>query len=252
MKAILSDLHANLEATRAVIDDIDGKCPDAEIICLGDVIGYGPNPGECLDIAMNFNVTLQGNHEKALMVSLEGANFNEVAREAINWTRGELDMLSPESRDTNARRWDFMGELDETHKDDMALYVHGSPRYPTIEYLYQRDIHNPEKLNAVFELFNRICFTGHTHMPGIWTDDMVFISPEEANYKYPLTSKKTIVNVGSVGQPRDGDIRACYVLFDGERVEFRRVEYPARETARKIKAITDLNNVLARRLTVAK
>ncbi len=251
MIAIVSDIHSNLEAIRAVMADI-GEHDVEDIICLGDVIGYGPNPKECLDIAMDFKVALQGNHEKALLVNLDGANFNAAARGAIEWTRGQLNMLDQGSREANGRRWDFIGDLDEIYTRDGMTFVHGSPRYPTWEYLYEQDIRSPEKMEAIFEFVERVCFTGHTHIPGIWTDDMVFISPVEANYKYRLTSKKTIVNVGSVGQPRDGDIRACYVLLDDDRLFFRRVEYPVQETSEKIVAVGELNPMLARRLTVAR
>ncbi len=251
MIAIVSDIHSNIEALQAVKKDIEKQKAD-DIFCLGDVIGYGPNPRECLDVAMNFRVALQGNHEKALLVSLEGANFNDVARGSINWTRKQLDMLAPEQREANADRWDFIGDLDEIHKMDDVCFVHGSPRHPTIEYIYERDIHSPAKLKAIFELVDHVCFTGHTHMPGIWTDDMVYISQKEANYKYKLTGKKTIINVGSVGQPRDGDTRASYALFDGERVTFRRVEYPVDITFKKINDIPELNPKLANRLKVAK
>ncbi len=251
MIAIVSDIHANLEAIRAVLSDIE-KHNVSDIICLGDVIGYGPNPGECLDLAMNFKVTLQGNHEKALLVSLEGANFNEIAKNSIEWTRQQLDMLAPEHREVNAKRWDFIGELNELYKENTTSFAHGSPRHPTIEYVYDRDINSPKKLGAIFEFVEHVCFIGHTHMPGIWTDDMVFIAPEEANYQYPLTGKKTLVNVGSVGQPRDRDIRSCYVLFDGDKVFFRRVSYPVEETFKKIKSIPELNPRLAERLKVAR
>lgn len=252
MIAIVSDLHANIEATEAVMADIKAHNAEGEVICLGDIIGYGPNPCECLDKAMDFKVALQGNHEKALLVSMEGANFNEIAREAIEWTRTQLDMLEPNTRKANARRWDFMGELDEAYKKDGMTFVHGTPRYPTLEYLYERDINSPEKLNAIFELIENVCFTGHTHVPGIWTDDMVFIPPREANYRYRLTGKKTIINVGSVGQPRDRDTRACYVLMEDDQIIFRRVEYPLEETYKKIRAIPQLNPSLAKRLKVAR
>jgi len=249
--AIVSDLHSNLEATRAVVSDIESQGAD-EIICLGDVIGYGPNPRECLDIAMDFKVTLLGNHENALMVNMEAYNFNEIARDSINWTRDQLNMRVTEQKDENGRRWDFIGELDEVYEDGEITYVHGTPRYPTMEYLYNNDVRFPGKMKAIFSMVNRICFTGHTHIPGIWTEDLVFISVREANYNYRFTNKKTIINVGSVGQPRDADPRASYVLMDNDIVTFRRVEYPFNETVSKIKSTPELNPVLANRLPVAR
>jgi len=250
--AIVSDLHANLEATHAVMADIEEHGATDEIVCLGDIIGYGPNPCECLDIAMDFKTVVQGNHEKALLMHMDAANFNETAKGSIEWTRDQMDMLSPEKREANAQRWDFMGDLEDTHKNGEIIYVHGTPRYPAAEYLYKSDLNLPGKMSAIFSFIDHICFNGHTHMPGIWTDDLVFISTTEANYRYRVTRKKTIINVGSVGQPRDGDTRACYVLLDGDKIIFRRVEYPFRETAAKIKAIPQLNPALAYRLSVAR
>ena len=100
----------------------------------------------------------------------------------------------------------------------------------------------------ILEMIDWLCFCGHTHSPGIWTEDMIYLTPQEVNYRYHLVNKKTIVNVGSVGQPRDGDPRAKYVLFDGNRVVFRPVEYRVQTTARKIRSIPQLDPYLAERL----
>lgn len=246
-QAIISDVHSNLEAFEAVLADLEEQGATS-IICLGDLIGYGPNPKECLDMAFDFDVVILGNHEAALLVQTEGMVFNIRARGAVNWTRAQLDMLS-EDREANAKRWDFVGSLDETYTADGILHVHGTPRDPTGEYLYPRDIWRPDKLIEIFSMFEWVCMLGHTHVPGVWTDETTYHPVEELDYEYRLPADgKTIINVGSVGQPRDGDPRACYVLRDGDTVRFRKVKYPVLETATKIANIPELDRTLAERL----
>jgi predicted phosphodiesterase len=246
LKAIISDIHANLEAFEAVLEDMKQQGAD-ELICLGDFVGYGPNPKECIDLAVGFSIALRGNHEHALLTEFESSNFNVRARSSIDWTREQLNPLAG-NREDNLRRWDFLDSLEMTHEDDEVLYVHGTPRDPVAEYLYPRDIYRPQKLRAIFDMVKWLCFCGHTHVPGVWTQDMIYLTPAEVNYRYHLVNKKTLVNVGSVGQPRDGDSRATYVLFDGSRVVFRKVDYNVHKTARKIRAIPQLDPYLAERL----
>lgn len=246
MKAIISDIHSNLEAFQAVLADMERQGA-TEVICLGDFVGYGPNPKECMDLAVGFNVALCGNHEHALLTEFESSNFNAKARGSIDWTREQLNPLS-EDREANLKRWDFLDTLETTHKDGRVLYVHGTPRDPIAEYLYPRDIYRPDKLNAILDMVDWLCFCGHTHVPGIWTEDMIYLTPQEVNFRYHLVNKKTVVNVGSVGQPRDGQRESTYVLFDGSRIVFRKVEYRVETTARKIRAIPELDPYLAERL----
>ena len=246
MQAIVSDIHANLAAFKAVLEDIE-KHDVSQKVCLGDVVGYGPNPKECLDLAREFDLAMLGNHEQALMVEYESASFNERARGSLDWTRDCLSMLSAD-KEANAKRWDFLGSLEEIHTEGDVMYVHGSPRDPVTEYIYPEDLEDPGKLQGIFNLIDHLCFVGHSHVAGVYTEDGVFISPYEANFRYRLTNKKTIVNVGSVGQPRDGDRRASYVLFDGDTIRFRRITYPVDETVDKIKAEAALDNSLADRL----
>jgi len=244
--AVISDIHANIEATQAVLGDIE-KAGASEIICLGDVVGYGPDPKGCIDLAQQWDLTLEGNHEQALLVQMQQASFNFRAQDSIEWTREQLTMLGKE-KEANAKRWDFLGTLKETCSKNGVMYVHGTPRVPTSEYLYPRDIYRPEKLEDIFSMIDDVCFVGHTHVPGIWTEDLIYLTLEEANYRYTLGHKKAILNVGSVGQPRDGDQRATYVLFDGKTVLFRKVAYPVQETIAKIERIAELDPFLAQRL----
>jgi diadenosine tetraphosphatase ApaH/serine/threonine PP2A family protein phosphatase len=246
VQAILSDIHSNIHALDAVLADMQ-KHEVSEVICLGDVIGYGPNPLQCIDRAMEFDVVLQGNHEQALMVQMEGAAFNMKARGSIDWTREQLNMLSDE-REQNARRWDFLGDLVERYETEEALYVHGTPRDPVCEYLRPRDVYNRHKMEDLFARIDHLCFVGHTHVSGVWTEEMVFQTSSEVNFRYDVPESKTFVNPGSVGQPRDGDVRASYLLFDGAEVIWRRVPYSIEKTAQRIRGIEELDPFLAERL----
>ena len=246
MKAVVSDIHANLEAFKVVMADIKSHGV-TNIISLGDFIGYGPNPKECIDMAAGFQITLKGNHEEALLEEFQSAAFNLRARQSIDWTREQLSMLSAD-REANAGRWDFLGGLETVHKDDRIMYVHGTPRNPTNEYLYPRDVYRPGKMIAIFAHVDHLCFVGHSHVPGVWTEDMVFRSPDEVEFEHRVEGKKTIVNVGSVGQPRDGDPRACYVLFEGMTVRFRKLPYPVEKTVQRIHGIPAIDPSLGERL----
>ena len=244
LKAIISDIHSNLEALQAVLADIE-KRGIKQIICLGDIIGYGPNPKECIDLAMKFDITILGNHDEAALWTDQIESFNPVAKAAVEWTR---QLLEDSERTRNAKRWDFLGELQRTHRENSNLYVHGSPRKPVREYVFPEDIANRAKMDDLFSKIDHVCFIGHTHMPGVFTEDMTFKPPQEVFNSYEVNSKRTIINVGSVGQPRDGDTRACYVVIDGSKVEFVRVPYRFEDTMKKIYSISDLDNFSADRL----
>jgi diadenosine tetraphosphatase ApaH/serine/threonine PP2A family protein phosphatase len=133
-------------------------------------------------------------------------------------------------------------------KEDGFLYVHGSARNPLNEYVFPEDIYNLRKMERIFSQIDKYCFQGHTHVPGVFTESLQFYSPEEIDYVYELDGRKTMINVGSVGQPRDGDWRACYVLLDGKTVRFRRVEYDIETTIKKIYDVVDLERFLGDRL----
>lgn len=243
-RAIISDVHSNLEGLRAVLDDIKGQ-GISEIYCLGDIIGYGPSPCECIDEVMNCDMCLLGNHDQGALFDPEG--FNSGAERAIFWTREQLE--DPKAnRDDSARRWDFLGELPRNRREEGRLFVHGSARNPLNEYVFPEDIYNQRKMEKIFSLIERTCFQGHTHVPGVFTEGLKFFSPEDTDYEYQLTDEKIMVNVGSVGQPRDGDPRACYVVLEDDLLRFRRVEYDVDNTIQKIYDIPDLDNFLGDRL----
>lgn len=241
-RALISDIHSNIEALRAVLDDIQREQVQ-EIFCLGDIVGYGPNPRECIDKVMQCKVCLLGNHDQGALFDPEG--FNTGAERAIFWTREQLENSNSPSA---ARRWDFLGERPRNHQEGSFLFVHGSARNPLNEYVFPEDVYNRRKIEKIFMVIEKYAFQGHTHVPGVFTEEFRFFSPEEIDFQYRLGDQKAMVNVGSVGQPRDGDPRACYVILEDNLVRFRRVEYPFEETIRKIYGIPDLDNFLGDRL----
>ena len=267
--AIISDIHSNLEALQAVLADIKRR-KVTEIVCLGDVIGYGPNPGECLDLVQQHTrLCLMGNHDHAVLY--EPTNFNVAAERAAYWTRRVLEQEADRAR-RNAR-WEYLGSLPIRVKDDDVLYVHASPRRPINEYIFPEDVFtNPQKVAANFErLDTPLCFVGHTHQPGVFLDDPYFDPPHELQDSpyYMIDEERAIVNVGSVGQPRDRDPRASYVIIERrqdrleddpeslisasltcsvQQIEFVRVEYEIEKTVQKILAEPELDNMLGTRL----
>ena len=201
-QALISDIHGNWEALSAVLADIGTRQVD-RIVCLGDIVGYGPNPCQCLDQVMQVSsLTILGNHDQAALFDPEG--FNPVALRAIYWTRDELDRGPGPAAAIN-RRWDFLSELPKQHREGNVQFVHGSPRDPTAEYVFPESVYDGSRMRALFGRVTWLCFQGHTHMPGVFTTDNEFITPEDCNFKFALGPEKIMVNVGSVGQPRDED-----------------------------------------------
>ena len=242
-RALISDIHSNIEALEAVFADIRSQ-GISEVYCLGDLVGYGPNPRECIDMVMQCKVCLLGNHDQGALFDPEG--FNSGAERAIFWTRMQLE--DGGSAIERQRRWDFLGELPRNHQEDKFLFVHGSARNPLNEYVFPEDIYNRRKLEKIFALIPRYSFQGHTHVPGVFTEQFQFLSPEEINGEFQLGDEKAMINVGSVGQPRDGNPKACYAVLEDNVVRFRRVEYPFEKTIAKIYDIPDLDNFLGDRL----
>ena len=246
-RALISDIHGNFEALTAVLERI-GDLKVDEIICLGDIIGYGPDPIRCLDTVIdNCQLTILGNHDQAALFDPEG--FNPVALRAIFWTREQLesDTSNPEKADL---RWDFLGELPRRHDEGEFLFVHGSPRDPTNEYVFPEHVYEKERMASLMKRVEQYCFQGHTHIPGMFTESGAFISPAQRDYFFRLDSEKVMMNVGSVGQPRDDNPKACFVTLDTEEktVEYHRVEYDVHTTRNKIHAIPELDNMLGDRL----
>lgn len=249
--ALISDLHSNIEALEAVLKDIRSQGLE-EIVCLGDMIGYGPNPREMLLHSFNWKWCIRGNHEDALLFL--ALDFNHEAAQAIDWTRDQINSTSA-SKDDNHKMWNFLGDLPDIKEDpeNQVTFLHASPRNRTKEYVRPHDIQDREKMEEIFSMIPRICFCGHTHEPGVFTEDMKFYPPRAFNNKVRITDeRKYYVNIGSVGQPRDRDTRACYVVWDQNIVEFRRVEYDLKKTMKKIFDISRLPRRFGERLEVGR
>jgi diadenosine tetraphosphatase ApaH/serine/threonine PP2A family protein phosphatase len=269
MLAIVSDIHGNLEAFTVVLEEIQRR-GITEIICLGDVVGYGPNPMECLDLVIaRTRQSLMGNHDFA--VFYEPFNFNSGAEMACFWTRAQFENDPDPVR--RANRWKFLGNLPARIKTPEYVGVHASPRRPINEYIFPDDIYtNPTKFVSLFERFDKLCFVGHTHVPGVFLEGPDFYSPDELDYKFEIADEKAIVNVGSVGQPRDRDPRSSFVILHtpdsgdsgdgpggggksgpkvppgGAYLEFVRLPYDVDTTVKKVEAIPELDDFLGTRL----
>ena len=254
MFAIISDIHSNLEALTTVLADIE-KRGIKTIYCLGDVVGYGANPKECLDLVIaKTQMAVLGNHDYAVL--FEPTNFNYGAELASHWTRRQLE-LEDDSKISD-KRWDYLGALEMRQNMTVKLegqkvdvdFVHASPRKPINEYVFPDDVYTaPGKINALFDKVKHICFIGHTHLPGVFLDDPDFYTPEELGGSYPIIpDEKAIINVGSVGQPRDRDKRASYAYVDGSELHFVRLDYDYEAAAKKIYDVGELENFEGDRL----
>ncbi|MDH3584539.1 MAG: metallophosphatase family protein [Phycisphaerae bacterium] len=245
--ALISDIHANLDAFQVVLEDISAR-GIKRVVCLGDTVGYGPNPRECLDLVMEHcEWMLMGNHDYAAMY--EPTNFNIGAEAASYWTREQLEQET--DREKRNRRWHFLGDLPFRQNFDFGLLaVHGSPRRPINEYIFADDINNsPVKMQQIFDRVERCCMVGHTHVQGVFTEEPDFYSPAEIGGVYEFRAgEKTVINVGSVGQPRDRDPRSGYAILHKEKVEFVRLEYNIDAVASKVQAIPALNDFFGQRL----
>jgi diadenosine tetraphosphatase ApaH/serine/threonine PP2A family protein phosphatase len=246
--AIISDIHANLEALEVALAHIETQNVD-RTICLGDVLGYGPNPVECVDlVAERCEWSLMGNHDFGVLY--EPTNFNLAAEQAAYWTRSRFDDES--DRSAAARRWEFLGRLRVRVGFGEFLCVHGTPRRPINEYLFPEDaLNSPVKMQQIFERVEKYCLVGHTHVPGVFTDEPDFYPPDDLDGVYRLNDEeKAIINPGSIGQPRDLDPRSSYAILDDEQkqIEFFRLAYDIEAVVEKIKAVPELTDWLGERL----
>lgn len=245
--AIFSDIHANHEALLHCLDDLTSY--DVQrILCLGDIIGYGPDPIKTLDLArQTFDFSLKGNHEHAVLFEPSDA-FNDAAAAAVNWTRDQIREEDLD-RDGDNTLWSYLADLREWRQEEDQLFVHATPNEPLNEYLSPEDVDDEEKLDPIFDRITSVSFGGHTHKPGVFEiDEPRFLQPEDIDHRYTLNEQKAHVNVGSVGQSRDGNTDACYVIVSDDEVHFRRVEYAVEDTAEKIFNNEDLPDSIGNRL----
>ena len=243
--AILSDIHGNLEALRAVLSDIYDR-GIRTIYCLGDIVGYGPNPNECCDLVQRSCLnSVAGNHDWAACGKISCEEMNPYAAAAIKWT---CKVLSAESIK-------FLNNLRVRIDIGRTTYCHGSPSMPE-EFDY---IETQWKANANFNYFQQICFIGHTHKPKAFELKLTdkhnynkYGAPIEAPYNIEIKNDyKYIANVGSIGQPRDGNPRACYGIASDKRIINVRIDYPVKITQEKMKN-ENLPQILIDRLAVGR
>jgi len=249
MKVIISDIHGNLAALEAVLADIEAK-GIKDVACLGDIVGYGPQPRECIERCSSWlSQTTMGNHEEAALGGAERESFNPRARAAIAWTAQQIFGNPEEPEEVREERRRILAGLSSTVRDGEVLYLHASPRDPVHEYITPRDGANKKRMAGVFAKIPWVCFAGHTHHAGVFEESGFTPAKALIGGAYFLDlNKKALINVGSVGQPRDNDPRACYVTFDGEAVRFCRIEYDPTPTVARIRATPELDDSLGERL----
>ena len=224
---IVSDVHSNIEALGAVVADAESRGGFDQVWCLGDTVGYGPDPGACISLLREHDlVAVAGNHDYAAVGKRTVHDFNGAARAAAYWTAANL---SPEDAA-------FLSGLPLTETHAPFTLVHGSLRQPIDEYLLDSNA----ALATLALLPTRYCLVGHSHIPFICAENGG--SPEFALFTedemFPLQQERLIINPGSVGQPRDRDPRPSYAIFDEDTltIERHRVTYDIAETQRKMEA----------------
>ena len=215
--AVISDIHSNLEALTRVLATIDRFSVD-RIYCLGDIVGYGPYPNECIDLVRKrCHVVVKGNHDSGVVGETPLEDFNSYGRSAIIWTRKKIT----KERSTYLELLPF-----HAIEEDVTL-VHASPASPA-EWTY---VFSWPAAEEAFQAFNTsLCFIGHTHSPVIIADDGTIGALQRG--------KRYLINAGSTGQPRDGIPSACFALFDSESwtCTIERVTYDVKKTDRAIRA----------------
>jgi diadenosine tetraphosphatase ApaH/serine/threonine PP2A family protein phosphatase len=199
--AILADIHGNLAAFKAVLQDIEERGGVEELWCLGDIVGYGPDPSECIALLRQYNhLCVAGNHDWAAIGKVAISDFNPDAAEACRWTARQL---SPE----DVR---YLDNLPLTLSRDDFTIAHGSPREPIWEYVL-----STQSATANLQFFEtRFCLIGHSHLPVVFENAGGRCVLMELPAELRLGENRMIINPGGVGQPRDGDPRAAYAIYD--------------------------------------
>jgi len=218
--AIISDIHANIDALEVVINDIEKIKPDRRI-CLGDIVGYCAAPAECIALVENFDVVLLGNHDYAINNRDIIEKFNFHARIAIEWTMAQLSDAAKQT----------LSRLPYLNREADLSFVHATPREPERwGYITNLD----DALDSFHHFETRTCFIGHTHYPIIVSNNGEVIADKKYSWR---EETRYLVNVGSVGQPRDGDYRACYVVYDSDAgtLEYVRLKYDVENAQKRMR-----------------
>jgi predicted phosphodiesterase len=235
--AVLSDIHSNAPALEAVLEAI---APYEQLWVTGDIVGYGPDPDAVVArLRQEDAIAVQGNHDAAAVGRIPTSTFNDMARAAVEWTTQTMA--------DSTRSW--LAEQPERRVEGDFTMVHGSPRDPLWEYLFSV----PAARINLGAFDTPYCIVGHTHHQLTFRDDngRVEAIPAKDGSRLVLDERRCILNAGSVGQPRDGDPRACAMLLDTEshEVEWRRIEYPIERTQNALRELP-LPSSLAERLAM--
>lgn len=224
--AIISDIHSNFEALKTVFDYIDSHKIE-NIVCLGDVVGYGPRPNECVKMIRDkCQICIVGNHDHAVLGLTDIYYFNQYARDAVIWTRAEITQDN----------LDYLNNLPYSYEKGEILFVHSTPINPAEwDYILSDNVAREQ----MRKIEHRLVFIGHSHVPIVFSNSNGSFIKEEISLN--LENDKYIVNVGSVGQPRNEDPRSCFVIFDDleNTIRFIKLEYDIKTTS---------DDILARKL----
>ena len=250
MIAVISDIHGNQEALEAVLAEIATHGIDT-VWCLGDVVGYGPNPNECVDMVMNHtSECIMGNHDWALLNQPMG--FSKLAARSIEITKRIMDPSNSQNGRAQ-KRLNYLSTRGKRTKRNDYMMVHASPCHALTEYVLPWEVqHDPEKYKKMFDAFDKYCLIGHSHLPCVITEDLRVRVPKNTGEAIRLGKEKALVNPGSVGQPRDGDSRASFAILDDHIVRYVRVPYQKEKTGEKLLELDEDLDVLANRLKVGR
>ena len=244
MYSIISDIHGNLEALEAVLGAISTR-DASRIVCLGDLVGYGPDSAECVRRSADWEVVVRGDWDLAVLdrdLSLWGPHLAS----HLTWLFGCFDAASDA---------ELLKEILQSYRSSFQAagcsFYHGSPR-DVREWIFPEDVHQPQKLDRIADACGPLCVVGHSHIPGVFrrvaTGIWDFIQPVEGERYEAAAAEKTIVTAGSVGQPRDGDPRACFLTCDQDALTFHRISYDVQATRNKILAKPEIADMHGERL----
>jgi len=241
---VVADIHSNLEALQAVMRHAESHGGFERIWCLGDIVGYGPDPGACIDLLRSYPLAaISGNHDLASIDAVSSDDFNPHAKAAVLWTR---EQLSPE-------HWEYLINNPLRREEEDVTLLHGTPREPIWEYFLPSVLSNSDVAESFQRFSTRCCLVGHSHIPFVCIEEGAQFLGLQEGQQTMILEARCVINPGSVGQPRDGDPRSAYALYDAAAAALThyRVPYDVEATQAKI-AAAGLPEVLASRLAVGR
>ncbi len=248
MDAVISDIHGNLEALNAVLEAI-GQLRAKRIICLGDLVCYGPDSLECIRRSAAWDVVLCGDWDKA-MIEHDPTQWNPVINKHIDWVRTQIRTAPDAALLLNTLR-----SYQRSFVENGRHFTHGTPS-DVREWVFPEDVYDSTKLDRIADQFANACICGHTHIQGVFQRNnesiWEFVQPTDGSSLELQPGRKTIVTAGSVGQPRDDDPRASFLSIDGDFVTFHRIPYNVTATVDKIRSIPEIDNMHGERLLVGR